>query len=312
MEIAIRPSGSGWDFPSWLEPRLIPDARFARAYDALGDQRRAVLKGLIADHYALNPPAANVCAHSSRQLASGLTIRQGTAPRPFVLLLTDANLDAPALFLAALMPALTSGAGQVLVLRLGAPTGLPDPLLTACELAGQERLAPVNPAQAERLLTECAASGLPGLVLHPDSPELRRVLSRPGLRVQLDASALRLASLRLPTALGLWRDTPAQFSPERLSFLFGALPFAAGGLHGGHRTAQAGGDDGFAAFAAARRDLLLLPDARVAVAATASGQGGSGLVVGESRTGLWTWPELFPEMFQVATRAYTATPEPQA
>ncbi|GEM_PF-792164 len=313
METATRPFGSGWDFPSWLEPRFLPDARFARAYDALGDQRRALLKGLIADHYALNPPAPGLRTQCSRQLASGLTIHRSTAPRPFVLLLADASLDAPALFLAALMPALTSGAAEVLVLRLGAPTGLPDPLLTACELSGQERLAPVNPAQAERLLAECAASGLPGLVLCPDSPDLRRVLGRPGLRAQLDASALRLATLRLPTALGLWRDTPAQFSPERLNFLFGAQPFAAGGLHGGRRTSQAGGDDGFAAFAATRRDLLLVPDARVpdarvAEANTAAGQGGPRLVAGESRLGLWTWPELFPELFQVVAQAYTSTP----
>ena len=314
METATRPSGSGWGFPSWLESRLIPDARFARAYDALGDQRRALLKGLIADHYALNQPRPGLRAQCSHQLTSGLTIRRSTAPRPFVLLLTDASLDAPALFLAALMPALTSGAAEVLVLRLGAPAGqqngLPDPLLTACELAGQERLVPVNPAQAERLLADCAASGLPGLVLCPDSPDLRRVLSRPGLRTQLDASALCLATLRLPTALGLWRDTPAQFNPECLNFLYGAQPFAAGGLSSGRRTAQADSGDGFAAFAATRRDLLLVPDARVAEAHAAAGQGGPGLVVGESRLGLWTWPELFPELFQVVAQAYSSTPTP--
>lgn len=53
----VSPSGP-WTFPAWLEPRLLPDARFARAYERTGDQRRALLKGLIADHYALNPPAS--------------------------------------------------------------------------------------------------------------------------------------------------------------------------------------------------------------------------------------------------------------
>lgn len=312
MEIATRPSFTPWTCPPWLTSRLIPDARFARAYDALGDQRRALLKGLIADHFALVPPVPTLRTQCTQQLVSGLMRHTSTAPRPFVLLLTDASLDAPALLLAALMPALCSGAADVLVLRLGArpglSNGLPDVLLTACELAGQERVAALSPALAVRLLSECAASGQPGLVLYPDSPDLRRILNRPALRAQLDASPLRLMPLRLPRSLGLWRDAPTQFDPERLGFFFGAHTFEAGGAQPGRRTRKAPHDASFSAFAATRRDLLLVPDDRLG-AGQSAGQPAARLVVGESRTGLWTWPELSQELFGVTTQAYTSAPE---
>lgn len=305
---SCRPSGQSWSCPAWLAPRLIADARFARAYDAMGDQRRALLKGLIADHFTLNPPAPSLGAQCSQQYVSGLTRQASTRPRPFVLLLTDAGLDAPALLLAALMPALCSGAAEILVLRLGAgpgqQNGVPDMLLTACELAGQERVAALTPALGQRLLTECAQSGLPGLVLYPDSPALRRLLARPALRADLDASPLRLMPLRLPVSLGLWRDAPDQFDPGRLKFLFGAHAFECGGEKPGRRAGKPLAEAAFSAFAAARRDLLLVPDERLGAE-----QGGARLVVGQSRTGLWTWPELSPELFQVVTQAFSSVPQ---
>jgi hypothetical protein len=307
MEIAAGLSRPAWTCPTWLTPRFIADARFFQAYDALGDQRRALLKGLIADHFALTPPVQILDAQCSRQLASGLASHTRTAPRPFVLLLTDASLDAPALFLAALMPALCSGASEVLVLRLGArpgqPKGLPNALLTACELAGQERVAALSPSLCLRLLSDCALSAQPGLVLYPDTPVLRRLFARPELRAQLDASALRLAPLRLPRRLGLWRDAPDQLDPADLAFLFGAQVFEAGGATPGRRTGKPQTEEAFSAFAATRRDLFLVPEDRLA-----AGQGTARLVVGQSRTGLWTWDELCPELFWAVTQAFGSAP----
>lgn len=320
MEIPPRPSdpsrtdpscaaplgpGAAWAMPAWLLPRLIPDVRFALAYDRLGDQRRALLKGLIADHYALSPPRAVLRRETSEVLASGLVRAVRSLPRPFALLLTDASLDAPALFLAALMPLLCSGAAEVLVARLGARSALPDALLTACELAGQERVAALSPSQAGRLLSECAQSGLPGLVLHPDAPAFRRMLERPPLRSSLAAGSLRLVALAQPRGLGLWRDAPDQFDQERLEFLFGALPFETAGAQPGSSTRKTPEEGAYAAFAAARRDLLLAPDARAGTARTAAR-----LLVGESRAGLWTWPELSPDVFAETAQAFTSAPTP--
>ncbi|MBA4358009.1 MAG: hypothetical protein C0405_09835 [Desulfovibrio sp.] len=305
MEILPQAHESTWTLPSWLHPRLIADARFARAYETLGDQRRALLKGLMADHYSLAPPLASLASECSRQLASGLTLRTLARPRPFVLLLIDPSLDAPALFLAALMPALCSGAAHVLVVRLGPRSQLPDVLLTACELAGQERVAALGPTLAVSLLSECALSGLPGLVLYPETLGLRRVLQRPALRAQLEASRLRLVPLRPPRALGLWRDAPDQFAPERVDFLYAGLSFEAGGAGPGRQARKAKGPDPFAAFAATPRDLLLAPDARLGPGRTAAR-----LLVGESRTGLWAWPGLTPEVFAETSQAFSSAPAP--
>lgn len=305
METLPPPADSVWTSPSWLSPRLIPDARLARAYDSVGDERRALLKGLIADHFVLTPPVPALRTDYSQQLVSGLTRRFISTPRPFVFLLTDASLDAPALLLAALMPALCSGAADVLVARLGARPGLPDALLTACELAGQERVAALAPSLAVQLLSEYALSGLPGLVLYPDTPALRRVLGRPGLRAQLKASCLRLIALSPPRGLGLWRDAPGQFAPERLEFLFSGYGFAAGGVEPGRRSRKAQDQSQFAAFAATPRDLLLVPEARLG-----AGQSAARLTVGESRTGLWTWPELSPDEFADTSQIISTAPTP--
>lgn len=303
MEILPRAADTLWTWPSWLDPGLTPDGRFARAYSRLGEERRALLKGLIADHYALNPPVAALRSGCDLELASGLSRRIRTSPRPFALLLTDASLDAPALFLAALMPVLTSGVAEVLVLRLGARAALPDVLLCACELAGQERVAALGPVLAARLLGDCAASGLPGLVLYPDTPALRRLLQRPALRAQLEASRLRLAPLRLPRSLGLWRDRADQFAPERLDFFFAGHSFEAGGAQPGSGSRKGSGPEPFDAFAAAPRDLLLLPEARLGVGLSAAR-----LTVGESRTGLWTWPELSPDQFSWTSQWFSTAP----
>ncbi|MDQ7834541.1 MAG: hypothetical protein RDU24_04095 [Humidesulfovibrio sp.] len=306
MEIATRQTGPAWIFPAWLEPRLISDARFARAYDAIGDQRRALLKSIIAHNFALNPPASVLREQHHRMLASGLRCRSSITPRPFILLLVDSSLDAPALLLGALMPALCSGAADVLVVRLGSRASVPESLLTSCELAGQERVASLSATLAAQLLIECAQSGLPGLVLHPDTPEMRRVLNRPALRTALDSSFLRLAPLRVPRGLGVWRDTVDQFALDALAFLYAGLELEAGGAKPGRGASKPQDKSRFQAFASVPRELLLVPDACVETAPSAAR-----LVLGESCSGLWTWPELSDALFTATMQACTTAPETQ-
>lgn len=280
-----RPADAIESSAPWLADRLLPDARFARAYNALGDARRALLKSRIADHYALLPPRPDLRAELAELLPGGLALRQTDRPRPFVVILADAALDAPAFLLAALMPALCSGAGSVLVARLGSRAAVPDALLTACELAGQERVAALGPGQAARLMADLASSGAPGLVLHPDTQDLRTLLRKPSVAAALHDSPLRLSPLRLPSRPALWRDEPGQFDPRRVEFLYGQLAF------------EAGSGAGFEAFASTRRDLLLLPDARAGQPTAAS------LAVAEAYAGLWLWPDLTRAAFSLVTRS---------
>ncbi len=287
-----KPAARSWP-PQRLDSLLIPDARFARAYNALGDRRRALLKRAIAAQYVLNPPRPSLYSVLTEQLASGLVRTSVSRPRPFVLLLLDAGLDAPALLLAALLPALAARPEDVLVARLGGRAETPDSLLAGCELAGQERVAALGPRQLEGLLLDAAASGQSGLVLHADSPALRRILAAKQLRTALDVSSLTLCALPQPQRPGLWRDAPGQFDPADVALLYGALDFEAN---------SPGGAD-FAAFACGR-DLLLLPDAR----SRQAGQGGAACAVSESQLGLFAWPQLSPDLFTLRRTTYSSAP----
>lgn len=284
---------SPWSSPAWFDPHLIADTRFARAYNALGDQRRALIKGVIARHYALNPPRMVASSKSNDQfdLMERTCSRE---PVPFVLLLLDDSIDAPAFFLSALMPALCARVGQVHVVRLGKRSSVPDALLVSCELSGQERLAALGPVLLQRLLLDCASgcmeTGESGLVLYPDTTEFRRLLAQKALREALDASCLRMIPLRFPRAAGLWRDTSLDFPVEDIELLYGALPLEAAGAMPGQRSRKAPDEDAWAAFNAVPRDLLLTPAAR-------AGQGRAAVTVSGDCLGLWRWSGLHPDLF---------------
>lgn len=290
---------SDWSFPSWLERHLLPDSRFARAYNALGDVRRALLKGLIARHYALTPPVGPLQSSTTERF--GLLERASDRqPAPFALLLLDPSIDSPALFLAALVPALCARVPEVLVVRLGKRGAVPDALLASCELAGQERLAALGPFNLQRLLIECASSGQPGVILHPDTADIRRVLDKPAVRQALNASPVRLVPLRPPRAAGLWRDTSLDFPPEEVALLYGDLPFETLGAVPGQRSRKAQDEDAWQGFSSAQRDLLLVP-------ATRAGQGRAMVIVSGACLGMWRWPGLHQDTFVQERHVFLST-----
>jgi len=290
---------TGWSPPDWFEPHLLPDGRFAKAYNALADDRRALLKCVIARQYALWQPTQPI-SRAAEERFELFTRQRSQEPAPFVMLLMDHDLDAPALFLAALLPALCARVPQVLVCRVGKKSDIPDSLLVACELAGQESVAAVGPVLLQRLLADCAASGDPGVVLHPDTPSFRHMFAQPALAQALDASSLRLTALRPPRACGLWRDESHQFPPLDVSLLYGPLNFEIGGVAPGARKAVAD-ETAWKHFHAAHRDLDLVPQAR-------AGQGRALVTVTEACLGLWSWPELAPDLFVHQRQIFSTTP----
>lgn len=290
MDSCQNTNGSGWSWPEWLEPHLVSDSRFARAYGALADDRRALLKGVIARHFVQNPPA-----HALRQDVEerfGLFSRHvRKTPAPFVIILVDRDIEAPALFLAALMPALCARVPEILVCRLGKKSDASDAFLTSCELAGQEKVAALGPMLLQRLLAECAATGEPGVVLYPDTASFRHILAQPALCESVDASALRLVGLRPPRACGLWRDEASQFPPLDVALLYGLLNFDIAGIApggGGKRDEAA-----WSAFCATARDLDLVPQSRLGQGF----QGRASVCVSESCLGEWHWPEIGQDLF---------------
>lgn len=290
MDAAEDDSGWGQVFPGWLEARLISDARFARAYDSQGDSGRGQLKRLIAAHYSLNPPSASLVSTRLDVLRGGLTVATDATPRAYAVILCDGGLDAPAFLLPALVPALCSGVPEVLVVRLGAAGGFSAATLAACELAGQERVAALGAAQMERLLAHLAGSGQHGVIIHADTPAVRRLLSRPGLAVLLDCPHVRRVPLPMPARVGLWQDSQDDFPAEAVAQLYGSLPFDQGGPEGA-RDGQA-----FEAFAAEPRDLLLAPDGRMNLLFQLAEQGAR-VTVTRSQLGLWVWYRLPAKAF---------------
>lgn len=297
MEPPIPDSTLGeWPFPAWLDQRQVSDFRFARAYNALGDERRALIKGLVARHYDLQR-----CEPVRVELGEAFGIfdrKLSRHPLPFVLLLVDALFDAPALMLAALLPALCARVPQVLVARLGKTA--PDSLLVACELSGQERLATLGPVQLQRLLSDLASGDAPGAVIYPDTDAFRRVLGKPVLRQALERSPLRLLPLCAPRLPGIWRDAASDFPPGDVELLYGSLPFDEQGATPGLNGQCQPDDASWRNFAAVPRDLLLAPASRARESRAAVTSSGDCL-------GMWRWPQLQPPVFALERQIFLPT-----
>lgn len=291
-----------WSPPAWLENTFLPDARFARAYEALAANRRALIKGLVARHFVLNQPGACPSIRMEERYPL-FSRRRETSPVPLVILLNDGSLDAPALFLAALLPALCAGVGQVLALRLGTKHSVPDSLLVSCELAGQERLAALGPRQLQNLLLDCAGSAGPAVLLYPQTEVLRPLLEQKALRAALDASALRRMPLTLPRAPGLWRDAPGQFPANELDLLYGQLVFEEGGAAPNGLAQPA--ETAWNTFCAVPRDLLLVPNSRLEQISAGCAVRS---VCAEGCVGHWTWPEILPGLFSMERETVLTTP----
>ena len=302
----------GWpdwpEWPEWLEARMLPDSRFAKSYATFEDDARALLKRTIAAHFTFAAPRRIARTEHSQMLPSGLTRTATTRAVDCVLLLTDSSLDAPALALAALMPALTCGAPNVLVARLGSASSLPHSLLTACEIAGQERVAALGPVQAERLvreLAERAHAGSTCVILYAASPAVMRVLDRPSLRPLLHSHCLRLVPLAPPARCGVWRDAPTDLPQPILDLLYPGLDTVCGGAPCGSDSAPHPTQRQFQEFLALPFNLLLVPDERVAEVVHHSAQTAC-VVVGEGALGLWAWPGLHAELFSQSSVAFSA------
>ncbi|WP_143337278.1 hypothetical protein [Humidesulfovibrio mexicanus] len=270
---------------------MVPEACFSRAYASLGDRSRSLIKGLIARHYQLDQPMGPLSWTLDEHYP---TMRRESrmAPVSFALLLVDDSMSAPAFLLAALIPALCARVPHVLVAWMGSRSAAPDTLLTACELAGQERVAAFGPIQVQRLLDACMADGRPGVVLYPGTAALARLLQRPTLAERLAASTVRLLALRRPWRVALWRDTADIPPADDVSLLYGVLQWET------NRPGQDTHESDWLAFCNAERDLLVCPDERAR-------QGGAAVTVATGSLGMWRWPGLGPQAFLVCNEVFS-------
>ena len=165
----VQPDTAGPDLAELLAstPGVTPvdDAAFAAAYEATGDVDRAHLKTCIARLHVLYGAAGGAGAGDLRAARTAIRWRQGftslehSTPCAWALVCVDAAWASAPRLLAAVLPALFAGVGNVAVLRVGGDGPWPAPVLAALELAGQEVVADLTADALPALLEALAASG---------------------------------------------------------------------------------------------------------------------------------------------------------
>ncbi len=291
--------------PAWLEADLIPDQDFGQAYESMDDRQRGWIKACLARLYDRHPPAVGWKVLETGHPRAGYFTLSHSTPLDFAIFLLPLDFSSPARLLAALLPALTAGVGEVLVAFLlqdapakGAssassplPSPVPSPvpaLLTALELAGQERACVLTPKSLDRLLAHLNRLGRPGLLY--SFPGLDAgVLPQPGPL----GAGLGVAQAPVAAEAGVWLDDPDDFDLAALRFAHPDLRFAVFG------PCPRLPDKGFSRrkgdmerFSASAFDAVYLSEERM-------GQylGGAPLVLGPGQEPCWAWPGLSAECF---------------
>lgn len=287
--------------PDFCRGLSVPETRFAKAYAGVPDAQRAWLKTNIArlcEWHGLSRALARSEAVSWRGGFSSALIE---VPRDFAVLLLDETADSPAQALAALVPALVSGIPDVLVVRVGPKGSIPDALLAACELAGQELVLEAGPRQTLRLLGHLCGQGRSGVIL-----ALGRGAA-PGLvgKLAADPGPVRVWRPSLGRAAGVWLDAKHDFDFAALAFALPQTEFTVFGV----RPARLGKGfrhrkGSFEEFLAQGFGIVFVPSARAEEAlATAS------LVLCPGQEGCLVWPDLDPTVFLARRIGWDAGPE---
>lgn len=285
-----------FSFPEWVNSQVPDDTLFAQAYQGVADAERALLKTSIARLYDWYSPRKDVYGEEMRRWSGGFDSHLLTEPVDFVLILFDDSLLSPARLLAALVPALTSGVGHILAVRVGKGSPWRKAVLTGLELAGQELVIDVDESQARRLLNDLRESDRSGAVavLGPKAAVLWS-------GEQHSASRMAFWRPRFSRMATIWMETSDTFDLPALAFTHPDILFSVYGaeaeLPSGNFTYVKGG---FKDFIDATSDVTYLPSERISEVL-----GRAKLALGPGQEGCWIWPDLHPRFFQFQSTAWT-------
>ena len=281
------------EFPEWINDFVVDDDLFARAYEAVPDQRRALLKTGIARLFEWYGPSRQTAKRTDISWRGGFDSVEDLSTVDFAVVVIDASLKSSARLLAAVVPALSCGVRNVAVVRLDGGEW-PQPMLAGLELAGQELVVDMPSGRVKELLETLDASGATGIVLGVELEQgVLRSLRFPTRRIEF-------ACLRCDRTVPVWMEQDQPFDLEGLAFIHPDLVFS---VHGVETVLPA---DGFSREGSDSQGFLdsILEVAYAPASLVDEALDRARLVLGPGQEGCWVWPQLRPGHFQSHSTAW--------
>ncbi len=283
--------------PDELETHAVDDNRFAQAYEAADDRQRSLLKSSIAALWHLHPPKRvrlEIKESSWDQGGGALLLNR---PLAWAMLCFDASAASPGMVLSALVPALTAGVPEVAVIGIG-PGAFPHSVLTALELAGQERVFELQEPEACALTRSMApAQSISGIVMCLGR-EAQAAFSNARLPVWFPRPSLSGGECQSGYSLGVFLADEQDYSDRLKHDIDYLLPgiatewWSPSGKIGPGKAQRRTGD--FALFRESCFDAVLVPQHYCRSALDAFP-----VVLGLDRAGQWLWPDLTENHFRL-------------
>ncbi|EFL53218.1 conserved hypothetical protein [Solidesulfovibrio fructosivorans JJ]] len=277
-------------WPPSMERGRVADAAFARAYAAVTDRQRSLLKTGIAAIYAACGGPMPPYRRERLVLGHDLVLDRLDTPLDFAVVLCGAGFASPARLAAAVIPALCARVPEVAAVRVGGGSW-PQPLLTTLELCGVETACRIGVRALAGLWRELARQRGRGAVVLLDGVAPPAKPDDTGTLQSLTAKTSGRCGILCGPDDGLDREA-LRFAQPDMAFSvhshdehWGA-PFAVapGGLA---EATECGYDALYVAPGDVRRALGAAP-----------------LVLAPGRETFWLWPRLSPDAFRrVATAA---------
>jgi hypothetical protein len=293
---------NAFSWPDHLENQRIPDHAFGQAYASLNAVARSWIKKNIAQLYALYPPRSARHSLCSTLWTIGLQTSIRHQPREWVILLLPETQASPARSLAALLPAMTSGVRNILVIQRQ-QTDWSGPLLSALELCGVELVCSLGPRKIKKLLQSVIQENSHGVILAMDGYASHYLYSE----TDFDLSSTCLWREPHAQELRIWSDRPDQWDWDVLQWNHPGVRFDVWGPF------QKNIPDAFRAMPGSWESFCRPGPYALAVPNHLAGESGmlqACLVLTPGQEGCWYWPDLAPEIF--FRRAVTLATSPGA
>ncbi|MFO8031850.1 MAG: hypothetical protein R6U22_04835 [Desulfohalobiaceae bacterium] len=276
-------------WPAGLQDCLLPEQSFTEAYLGLQDLERAYLKQCIAQIFAWYGASTALQQEQRLHWEQGFTSLSRSRPWPWVLILVQPGMRAPAPLLAAALPALLAQSKEVIVLQSAEQASWTPAQLCGLELAGLELVGAAASTLQQELLQGLQEQNGPGLVL-----ELGHGQKGLGFSYSLGSRGQYLA-LSVPLQAGIWQDSTVQWDLQALRTAHPDLELEScrPRVESGPGPGEAPETSGAEGFLQKGWELLFLPDSMQGQALEHAR-----LVLGPGQEACWIWPGLEACLFQ--------------